>query len=390
MDYQVAKGTSGGEFRTQGTPEPAEKRARTADGAEDQHVATGHANEVRQHIALYKYPTCHTYFLSLNGLQTHHQTAHAPPAVDPPPAKRGRPTGDDIIAHRLRATTTEIPVPIQEHKCPLCFEHLRRKAVASHPRNVYQIDKPSPFPFRPSLDMFPGRLSCMHCKASFTMAFALKNHFDRGTCLVLLLNWVRDAHCGPKVEPDPFPSPQQALPPLPTQGIHQTWTCGLLLGIERHSTMASRHHVHVHIDKCIQFRPESRLLWYTFVMRWAIHFPDLPQVALHLGTAPYIVRWIVEPLPLHWAWSSDSPDSWWHPRTIDLDTDPLDQVSWFCTVFFPRVRTPCGHDAQVIIEGREIQSDGGEKDKDNPTTNQTKPTTAHRPRLHHQVVFPLY
>ena len=33
---------------------------------------------------------------------------------------------------------------------------------------------------------------------------------------------------------------------------------------------------------------------------------------------------------------------------------------------------------------------GGEKDKDNPTTDQTKPTTAHRPRLHHQVVFPLY
>ena len=59
-------------------------------------------------------------------------------------------------------------------------------------------------------------------------------------------------------------------------------------------------------------------------------------------------------------------------------------------LLFPRVRTPCGHGAQVIIEGREIQSDGGEKDKDNPTTNQTKPTTAHRPRLHHQVVFPLY
>ena len=39
---------------------------------------------------------------------------------------------------------------------------------------------------------------------------------------------------------------------------------------------------------------------------------------------------------------------------------------------------------------KEIQSDGGEKDKDNPTTNKTKPTTAHRPRLHHQVVFPLY
>ena len=57
-------------------------------------------------------------------------------------------------------------------------------------------------------------------------------------------------------------------------------------------------------------------------------------------------------------------------------------------VFFPRVRTPCGHGAQVIVEGREIQSDGGEKDKENPTTKQP-PTTAHRPSLHHPVVFPL-
>ena len=40
--------------------------------------------------------------------------------------------------------------------------------------------------------------------------------------------------------------------------------------------------------------------------------------------------------------------------------------------FFPRVRTPCGHGAQVIVEGREEQSDGGEKNKDNQNhTNQT-------------------
>ena len=39
------------------------------------------------------------------------------------------------------------------------------------------------------------------------------------------------------------------------------------------------------------------------------------------------------------------------------------------TIFFPRVRTPCGHGAQVIVEGREEQSDGGEKNKD----PQTKP-----------------
>ena len=36
--------------------------------------------------------------------------------------------------------------------------------------------------------------------------------------------------------------------------------------------------------------------------------------------------------------------------------------------FFSRVRTPCGHGAQVIIEGRKKQSDGGERNKDNPTT----------------------
>ena len=57
----------------------------------------------------------------------------------------------------------------------------------------------------------------------------------------------------------------------------------------------------------------------------------------------------------------------------------------FVRSIFPRVRTPCGHGAQVIVEGREEQSDGGEKNKD----NQNKQTTAHRPSLHHLAVFPL-
>ena len=259
--------------------------------------------------------------------------------------------------------TTESLVPIQEHECPLCFEHLGREAVASHLRNIYQIDKPNSFPFRPNLDIFPGRLSCMHCKANFTTAFALKNHFDRGTCPILLLNWIRDAHYGPKIETDHSPSTQQDLPPLPTQGIHPTWTCGLLLGTDKHPTMALRHHVHVNIDQCLQFRPENRLLWYTFIMRWIIPFHDLPQVALHLGIAPYIVRWIVEPLPLHWAWSSDSPNSWWDPRTIDLDTDPLDQINWFCTAILELehalardfILTPGGFDhGRQYVDGRHV------------------------------------
>ena len=42
--------------------------------------------------------------------------------------------------------------------------------------------------------------------------------------------------------------------------------------------------------------------------------------------------------------------------------------------FFPRVRTPCGHGAQVIVEGREEKTDGGERNEDpkKPTQNQTQ------------------
>ena len=60
------------------------------------------------------------------------------------------------------------------------------------------------------------------------------------------------------------------------------------------------------------------------------------------------------------------------------------------TVFFPRVRTPCGHGAQVIVEGREEKTDGGERNEDpkkKPTQNQTPKPAG---RLHHLVVFPIH
>ena len=46
-------------------------------------------------------------------------------------------------------------------------------------------------------------------------------------------------------------------------------------------------------------------------------------------------------------------------------------------VFFPRVRTPCGHGAQVIVEGREEQSDGGENNKE---TQHNPNQTTHGPQ----------
>ena len=57
--------------------------------------------------------------------------------------------------------------------------------------------------------------------------------------------------------------------------------------------------------------------------------------------------------------------------------------------FFSRVRTPCGHGAQVIVEGREEQTDGGERNE-GPKTNPKPKTQARRPKLHHLVVFPLH
>ena len=179
--------------------------------------------------------------------------------------------------------------------------------------------------------MFSGRLSCMHCKASFAMAFALKNHFDRGTCPVLLMNWVRDAQYGPKVTSD-LPSTSHSVSiPLPTQGTHPTWSFGLMLGTDRPSIMTMRHQLHAFVDRHLPFHPERRLHWYTDVMRWTIHFTELPQVAIHMGPVPFIVRWIVEQLPVHWAWNSDNPDTWWDPRQINLDTALNSQVNWFCT-----------------------------------------------------------
>ena len=65
------------------------------------------------------------------------------------------------------------------------------------------------------------------------------------------------------------------------------------------------------------------------------------------------------------------------------DSDILEAKAFHSTArpprqnFFSRVRTPCGHGAQVIVEGREEQSDGGEKNKDNqnkPKTSKPQPT----------------
>ena len=81
--------------------------------------------------------------------------------------------------------------------------------------------------------MMPGRLSCIHCKTSFTMPFALTNHFDKGTCPQLVLNWVGDTHYGPPVDSSHTPDGTPAM----QMNQVQHYSCGLILG----STATSRH-----------------------------------------------------------------------------------------------------------------------------------------------------
>ena len=59
-----------------------------------------------------------------------------------------------------------------------------------------------------------------------------------------------------------------------------------------------------------------------------------------------------------------------HPEPLFLADDGtyVDVTRFELNLFFPRVRTPCGHGAQVIVEGREEQTDGGERNED-PKTN---------------------
>ena len=62
--------------------------------------------------------------------------------------------------------------------------------------------------------------------------------------------------------------------------------------------------------------------------------------------------------------------SWVMASQRELTPQPME-------VFFPRVRTPCGHGAQIIIEGREMQSDGG-KGQRQPNNKPNK--TNHSPQ----------
>ena len=83
--------------------------------------------------------------------------------------------------------------------------------------------------FIPSRDVIPGRLSCAHCRATFSVEFALRNDFKRASCPVCLCTLVRDLRFG---RPTPAP-PCESTTPKTQDG----WPAGLSISL----TPASLH-----------------------------------------------------------------------------------------------------------------------------------------------------
>ena len=183
---------------------------------------------------LHRCDHCHVNFLSALGLAQHLIQAHAdlttPALTDLPQvttssssnAHRGRPFKPPVtgsLAQVLRMPGTgPIPEPMTVFKCPLCQVMIGRKAVAAHLRTVHQFERPEKLDLVPSRDVLPGRLTCAHCQATFSVEFALRTHFTKASCPVRLCQMTSDLHFGPVTAPATTPtsdSDPMPLDPLP-------------------------------------------------------------------------------------------------------------------------------------------------------------------------------
>ena len=122
---------------------------------------------------------------------------------------RGRPSkgsAPDTLAQVLRLPSAgPIPKPMTVFKRPLCLEMVRRKAVAAHLRTIHQFERPNELDLKPNRDVIPGRLPCAHCKATFSVEFALRTHFQKASCPVKLRQFALGLHFGPVSSSTPLP-----------------------------------------------------------------------------------------------------------------------------------------------------------------------------------------
>ena len=107
-----------------------------------------------------------------------------------------------------------VATPAATYECPLCQEHIARKALAAHLTIWHNFERPAEMDFHPARDVLPGRLACAHCRATFSMDFALKINFKRASCPVRLCQIARNLHFGAPLPDVSMTDEPASKPPL--------------------------------------------------------------------------------------------------------------------------------------------------------------------------------
>ena len=226
----------------------------------------------------------------------------------------------DTVPAMLTKPSQVIVTPSKSFKCPLCLEMIGRKALAGHLSKEHQVVKPPFFIFCPSRDMTPGRLACARCHTTYTTEAALRLHYQRASCPILLIEWVKDQHFGPTVTPPVLteapeaPDPELLYStPNSISGRSVPAVSALYIPIDTPVytsdlswpllTTASMSTVHELFSQ-VSFWPELRLRWLLTFVHWMAHLSDLPHLDLEVTLHHKLLDLCTLVVPCHWAWDS--------------------------------------------------------------------------------------
>ena len=286
---------------------------------------TGH---VARSTPLFKCLACHTTFLTETGLVVHHQK-------HPKHVQMDRPVDQSTSVHqgsdpRPAKVTVKLmlashpdgpcPEPAKMDRCPLCQDYVGRKALISHLRKYHDVHRPDGFPFDPVHDMHGGLLACKHCHAQFTMEVALRTHFQRASCPVLLCNWTSHQHFGAPILPPENMDPEDSTPDA--DQVRLPWHLGLQRPEELHTWTPDIASSLVcqpldPLSRVLSFEPEAKLTWYHQTVCMVSRHFDVPHSSLPQDPIFYFVAFLHELNPLTWAWhSSDCTPMTVPPTTL--------------------------------------------------------------------------
>ena len=251
--------------------------------------------------ALHRCPHCSNSFLSAQGFQSHVKQIHGITTdtliadlilSNSEPINSGhkqtrQPThpSTDSLAQILRMSPQgPVAAPAATYKCPLCQGYIGRKALAAHLRIRHDFERPAEMDFHPARDVLPGRLACAHCRAIFSMDFALKTLFKRTSCPIRLGQIARNLHFGAPIPP-PVTEIDIFTIDEPGSKSPSKWTFDLMGPTMQYiphcpASLSLVTPMVLPLCKSWSFAPEVCLHWFQDTLTWIIHWPALPQVCL--------------------------------------------------------------------------------------------------------------